>query len=342
MNDNLSWYERVKPESPISIVSVPFELGSDVRGHAATPKYLADQGLLKMLNSIGAEISQQSGVSCPKLALEPAAGAMKNVQEVVSVARRTASAVEKAARKGDIVLTLGGDHAVALGSLSGALAAHRSLGVIYIDAHPDCNTHETTISGNIHGMVTSAAMGDGHPLLTDLFTRSIEPENMLFIGLKDFDQKEIEYLKARPVKTFTMLDIASRGLSPAMLAIDALARRVDRVWVSMDMDSIDAADAPGTGLPVPGGLTRREVLALAHRIGKRCRLAGIDLVEVVAAKDTDAKTAQLALEIIARFLGNEYSWYQQHYMDVYKETNVVPQDERAFIRATRREQEREA
>ena len=275
-----------------------------------------------MLSSIGREVSQKVSISCPKPRLVASAGTMKNAVEIASVARRAAAATEKAARRGDTVIAIGGDHSISIGTLAGAAAAHESLGVIYIDAHPDCNTHETTLSGNVHGFVAANAMGFGHPMFTRIAKRAIAPEHFLFIGLKDFDQAEIDFLRDNRVPSVTMLDIVKRGLSPAFAAIDALARTVDKVWISMDFDSIDETYAPGVAMTTPDGLTRREIMGLAHHIGLTCNVAGMDLVELVPGKDKEGKTAGLALEISARFLGREYSWYKS-YMDTYRETNIV-------------------
>ena len=157
---------------------------------------------------------------------------------------------------------------MAIGTLAGAAAAYPSLGVVYIDAHPDCNTDRTTISGNVHGMVTSALMGHGHQVLTKIPKRVIAPEHFLYVALKDFDAAEIEFLRSNALKCVTMHDIAQRGISVTLSAIDALARKTDAIWISMDMDSIDQAYAPGVGLPNENGLDRREILALARHIGK--------------------------------------------------------------------------
>jgi arginase len=335
MKDNLSFYESSKSAEPVSILSVPIELGSDERGLGAAPKYLFERGLEKMLSSIGREVTSSETVFCRKPPQVASAGTMKHVREIAAAAKRAAASVEKAARAGSAVVALGGDHSMGIGTLAGASAAYPSLGVIYIDAHPDCNTDETTITGNVHGMTATAVMGYGHQILTSIFKRHIAPENFLFIALKDFDQAEIDFLRAHKVSCFTILDIEKRGLSPVFSAIDALSRKVDATWVSMDMDSIDAAYAPGVGMPNQGGLSRREILALAHHIGKVARVVGLDLVEMVPAKDVEGKTAGLAIELVARFLGGEYSWYQQTYIDTYRETNVTSAEEVVAIKRER-------
>ncbi len=327
VRDNLSFYEHEPVERTISIVGVPSELGSDERGLANAPQYLLKSGLEKMLTSLGGDVVETTMIPCRKPLHVVSAGSAKYLDEVVAAARLSSAVVEKAVRRKDFVLTLGGDHSIALGTVAGAASVHRSMGVIWIDAHPDANTHETTLTGNIHGMPAASLMGFGHPLLTDIGRtgRKISPENFLYIGLKDIDKAEIEFLRREKVSTVTMLDIAERGLLPARLAIDALRRKVDTIWVSMDMDSIDEGYAPGVGMPNSGGLTKREILSLAQYIGKTCILTGLDVVEISPAKDKDAKTATLALELTARFLGAEYSWYE-NYINEYKSTNVTKEE----------------
>jgi arginase len=235
------------------------------------------------------------------------------------MAQNVAQAVKEAAMH-SVVINLGGDHSASVGTLRGALAAHDSLGVIWIDAHPDVHTHETTKTGNIHGMPAALAMGFGHPSLAS--DKAISPENFLFAGVQDFDQAEIDFLRAHRTPVYTMLDIASKGLFPLLQAIDALAKRVDHVWISMDMDSIHYREAPGVAMPNTNGLTRREVLSLARYIGKTCPVAGIDIVEILPLNDHGGKTAMLALELIANFLGSEHSWYQE-YMARYEDARSV-------------------
>ena len=178
-------------------------------------------------------------------------------------------------------------------------------------------------------MVVSAAMGRGNQALTDIMTRPLPPENILHIGLKDFDQAEIVFLREHGMKCFTMLDL-TRGLSPAFAAIASLSRRVDKIWVSMDLDSIDEAYAPGVAMSTSGGLTKREALSLAHFIGMSGKVAGMDIVEILPAKDIEGKTAGLALELIARFLGQEYSWYKE-YMQQYRDINVTSEPDKVRI-----------
>jgi arginase len=328
--DRLSFYESKPAGETVTIVSVPLELGSDERGLAEAPQYLKKNGLEQMFASIGCEVLERVNITCPKPPVA-SAGTMKHVREIASVGKRTRAAVERAGKRGDTTLVIGGDHSVAFGTVAGALGAHQSLGVIYIDAHPDANTHETTISGNVHGMVASAMLGHGHSLLTEIASRAISPEHFLFVGLKDFDQAEIAYIREHNIPAFTALDVATHGLAPALAAVETLARKVDAVWISMDMDAIDEQYAPGVAMSTADGLTRREILALAQHVGQRCPVVGMDISEMVPAKDKEGKTAGLALELIARFFGYEYNWYRA-YMSTYRDTNIANEQQEVAVR----------
>jgi len=314
----------------VTVVSVPLELGSDERGLAAAPAYLKQHGLGEMLLSLGRDVEQVE-IACPASQRVASAGNMKHAEAIVAVAQDTRTQVEKAVRRGDTVIALGGDHSAALGSIAGAAAVYSSMGLIYIDAHPDCTTDTTTISGNVHGMIVSSALGQGNNVLTDLFTHPIRPENVLYIAIKDIDPPEIAFIRDNEIKYFTMLDIARDGLAPVAAAIERLSRSVNKVWVSLDLDSIDERFAPGVAMTTPDGLTRREIVSLAQHIGKACDIAGVDIVEILPAKDRGGVTAKLVLELIARLMGQEYSWYKE-YMRHYSEINVANEREVALVR----------
>jgi arginase len=327
--DNLSFYERENRHRAVTIVGVPVELGSDERGLADAPRCMLEGGLEKIIAGLGAEVSGVKMIPCPKPA-GVAVGSAKYLDEIAAISNASALVVAEAVKRAQMIVALGGDHSMAIGTIAGAAQAVPRLGVIWIDAHPDINTHETTETGNIHGMAAAAAMGFGHPQLVNAGRagQKISPPDFLYIGLKDIDAAEIEMLRRHSIKTITMLDIAERGLSHAMLAIESLRRNVDAIWVSMDLDSVDEEYAPGVGLATSGGLTRREAAVLAQYIGKRCDLVGMDIVEMSPHKDVERKTLHLAYELIARLLGSEYSWYRD-YMDAYRAGSMAaerPQD----------------
>ena len=321
MQDSLSFYEKSPNLSTVSIISVPTELGSDARGLSQAPNYLRLHGLVDMLASLGVDVSEETTIPCetPKHGTE----VLKNLTAAADVANKTAHAVEVAVKQGEVALVLGGDHSVAIGSIRGASAIHGTLGVIWIDAHPDAHTHETTLTRNIHGMPAALAMGFGHDKLLGHDRQDVAPNHFVYVGLKDFDEAELQFLRRESPQLFTLLDIARRGLSPVFNAIEELSRKVDRVWVSMDMDAIDAQFAPGVAMQNSGGLTAREILSIAHFIGKTCNVAGLDMVEVLPSNDHGGKTAKLAVELVARFLGQEYGGYNDYIANYTTKQKVV-------------------
>lgn len=322
MKDNLSFYESEKNALPVSIVSIPFEYGSDARGLADAPRYLYESGLERMLATTGLKIAQQEIIDCPQ-GLAPTLQFPKYLNETAAVARAACESVRSMRIRKERVIALCGDHASAIGSIAGAATAGERIGVIYIDAHPDIHTDKTTVSGNSHAMVVSSAIGLGHPLLCEVGGKreKVAPADVLYLGIKDFDEVEPALVRESGAQVFTMLDVTLRGLAPVTEAIDALSQRVDAIWISMDMDSIDKAYAPGVAMPCTDGFTRREILSLAHYIGSTCAVAGMDIVEILPSNDVDTKTAALALELTARFLGVEHTWYRE-YMTPYESKRV--------------------
>jgi arginase len=240
---------------------------------------------------------------------------MKYAEAIVEAAEESAARVATAVKQGRAVIALGGDHSLSLGTISGAsVALGGDLGVIWIDAHGDINTDATTVSGNIHGMPLAGVLGMGHKSLTSILEpgQKVQPKNVVYAGLKDLDQAEIDTIRAHKIPTTTAMDIARHGLEPLFKNIVALQKRVKRIWVSLDVDSIDAEYAPGTPMVNRGGLTYREIAAITSFIGKTCRLAGFDIVELAPRHDKAGKTAKLAVELSARLLGGDYSWYTEY------------------------------
>jgi arginase len=310
MKETLKLYEKNLVTKEVSLISFPTELGSDARGLKEAPRFLYEHGLLEMLRAIGAEVAEEITIPCETP--DPFATApLKNLPQAALASSIAAQTVAHACKRDHLPIVLGGDHSISIGTIRGASTAYPSLGLLWIDAHPDVHTHESTLSGNLHGMGAALAMGFGSELLVAK-RRAIKPEHVLFLGVKDFDPAELEFLREQPVNVLTMMDFIGRGLSPAFTAIDALRRKVGRIWVSMDIDSIDRTVAPGVAMPNTGGFTYREITSLAHYIGKTCEVAGLDIVELLPKNDKNGQTAALTLELIAKFLGGEYGSYQKY------------------------------
>ena len=217
-------------------------------------------------------------------------------------------AVATSIQGGRFPLVLGGDHSLSAGSIRGA-AKHKKLGVIWVDAHADFNTAETTPSGNIHGMPLAALCGLGDPRLVCLWedetAPALDPRRVAVIGARDLDPGEKRNLREADVMVQSMEQIDRIGMVAALeKAIDRVSRDVDGIYLSLDMDALDPRHAPGVGTPVPGGLTYREAHLACEVVAETGRLIGMDLVEVNPILDVQNQTAILAVEFIRSALGS--------------------------------------
>jgi arginase len=231
---------------------------------------------------------------------------MKFVDCIIPMSRRIAGAVATSIQAKKFPLVLGGDHSLSIGSIRGA-ARNKKIGVIWIDAHPDFNTAETTPSGNIHGMSLALLAGMGDKRLVQLWDESIpviDPAKIAIIGARDVDNGEKENLQKAGALVMGMEQIDRYGMVLAIeKAIERVSRDVDGIYLSLDMDALDPQHAPGVGTPVPAGLTQRETHLACEMIAETNLLIGMDLVEVNPILDGQNKTAALAVEFALSALG---------------------------------------
>ena len=216
----------------------------------------------------------------------------------------------QALARGQVPLVLGGDHSVAVGTVGGVSQLFsrggRNVGMIWLDAHADMNTPESSPSGNVHGMPLACIVGLGPPELTDLFgyAPKVDPRNTVIVGLRDVDQMEKPHVRESGVRAFTMRDIDERGLRSVMeeairLACDGTAG----FHLSLDMDFVDPQDAPGVGTPVRGGVTYREAHLAMEMICDSGSMVSMEVVEVNPVIDEVNRTADLAVELVMSGLG---------------------------------------
>lgn len=308
----------------VSLLGIPIDLGAESLGVDMGPQALRYAGIAEKLEKAGLSITDLGNVTCKTREEVPVGNPrMKYVDEIVRICTETAKKVDSVMQKGERVLALGGDHSLCLGTVSGASKALKgNLGLIYLDAHGDFNTEETTISCNVHGMSLSGVVGYGSPQLVDLYSKGtkVKKENMLLIGVTDLDKPEEDLIKREKINMHDMSDILAKGLGSVFGEILALSKRVDNIWVSLDLDVIDYLIAPGVGIPSKGGLTYREIVALTKYIGKKCHVVGVELVEYNPTRDRDHITADLAIELAANLLGATYNWYTE-YMNEQKGTS---------------------
>lgn len=306
----------------ITLIGVPLDLGAENLGVDIGPQAFRYQDITGKLERVGFDI-QDAGDVQPQArdTLKPGNPRMHYVEEIVRVNNEAAKLTETAIKQGRKAVAVGGDHSINLGVVSGASAAlDGNIGLIYLDAHGDMNTDETTLSGNVHGMHLASLLGFGADELKNVHTDKVKvpKENLLHIGGSDFDQGELDLIKNENLAAFTLFDLLTSSLAPLLKMIDDLAARVPNIWVSLDLDVIDQIYAPGAGMPNAKGLTYREIATITEYIGNKCNVIGVDVVEYNPLQDQDNKTAELGIELIAKLLGKNYSWYTN-----YMERNKV-------------------
>jgi len=292
----------------IDIIGVPIDLGADRRGVDMGPSAIRSARLRQQLETLGYNVQDMGNLNAPIAEIckldEPK---LKYIDCIVPMARRTAGAIATALQAGHFPLVLGGDHSVALGSIHGA-AKIKKMGVIWVDAHGDFNTPETTPSGNIHGMPLAALCGLGDPRLVRLWEQgtipAIDPRRVVIIGARDLDPGEKVNLREAGIMVMGMEQIDRIGMFEAMQkAIQRASQDTDGIYLSFDVDSLDPRHAPGVGTPVAGGLTYREALLACELLAETGKLIGLDMVEVNPILDTQNQTAELAVTLILSALG---------------------------------------
>lgn len=299
-----------------TIIGIPLDLGAENLGVDIGPNAIRYQNIKQKLENSGFRISDVGNISCTNRELLSVGNPqLKYLNEILRVSKSTAKIVYDLINKNEKVIALGGDHSICLGTISGAAAVIKNdLGLIYLDAHGDINTDRTSITGNIHGMHLASLMGFGDKRLVQVFNKSIKIKkaNLLHVGGYDLDSGEIELIEKEKLNTYKIIDILSNGLAPLFLKIDKLNSSVKNVWVSLDLDVIDSTYAPAAGMPNKAGLTYREITTICEYIGKNSRVIGVDVVEYNPLRDIEAKTAELAIELIAKLFGSNYSWYTNY------------------------------
>ncbi|KAJ7085670.1 hypothetical protein B0H15DRAFT_363235 [Mycena belliarum] len=268
-----------------AIVGCPFSGGQPRVGVDQGPIHLVQAGLVEQLTELGWTVKFDGHHQFEEVnvAVDPPIGKLKNPRLVSKVTEAVAKAVGEHAKKGELPVTLGGDHSLAMGTISGTLDAHPDACVIWIDAHADINTPESTDSGNIHGMPVSFLMGLGSPVPEFAWVKpALKPERIVYIGLRDIDAGEKRILKENKIKAFSMHEVDKYGIGKVMeMALDYVnPKRAFPIHLSFDVDALDPSVAPSTGTPVRGGLTFREGHYICEAIWETGLLVALDLMEV--------------------------------------------------------------
>jgi arginase len=291
---------------PVAVIGAPLDLGQDRRGVDMGPSAIRYAGLDGRLADLGRPVTDWGNVeSAVAEAAEQGEANARFLMPVMRTCERIAALVRRAAESGEVPVVLGGDHSVALGSIGGLASLYGPGGVIWIDAHGDLNTPETTPSGNVHGMVLAAVLGLGGPAFESSAwpLPAVEPQRVALVGVRSLDAGERERVKELGVKVFTMSDVDRLGVERAIRESLTHIAGPGFVHVSLDMDAVDPEVAPGVGTPVRGGLNYREAHLALELVAESGLLTSLDVVEVNPVFDRQNETAQLAVELVASALG---------------------------------------
>jgi arginase len=296
----------------VRMIGVPMDLGAGRRGVDMGPSAVRYAGLGQLVQGLGFSYSDGGDISVPlPEARAPGKGA-RYLKEIHRACERLAQRVEKLMDEGVMPLVVGGDHSMAIGTITGVSSSFRKrgekLGLIWVDAHADMNTPETSPSGNIHGMPLGSVMGYGAPELVNLggFSPKIDPDNVALIGIREVDPGEREIVLRSGIHYYEMMKVDARGMGAVIEEAMAHAMRgTAGVHLSFDMDAVDPDYAPGVGTPVRGGLSLRESHLIMEVVSDSARLVSMEFAELNPIHDVANQTGQLLCELVGSALGKK-------------------------------------
>jgi arginase len=281
------------------------DLGQKRRGVDMGPSAIRYAGLQQHLEQLGLQVFDSGNLHVPGIEEVQDTAEEERAHHAVAIAevcQEVYKAMLAAVNADESILFLGGDHSIALGTVSAALYRAEQVGVIWVDAHGDFNTPRTTPSGNVHGMVVSSLMGLGPGILA-IGERRLRPEQIVMLGTRDLDADERVVLRDSGIKVMTMRAIDENGMADVVRATLRALGNVGAIHVSFDMDSLDPSLGPGVGTPVPGGLSYREAHLLLEMLADDGRVRSMDIVEVNPILDVSNRTAQVAVGLAASLFG---------------------------------------
>jgi arginase len=284
---------------PVSLIGAPTDIGAGHRGASMGPEALRIAGIAAALSARGVDVTDRGDIAGPRNPWLPPVAWNRAVMDALSA--------EFAA--GRLPILLGGDHCLAIGSLS-AVARHcretgKKLRVLWLDAHSDFNTHEVTPSGNIHGMPVACACGLGPDALTGLggHVPAMRPDQIRQIGIRSVDPPEKRLIKQYGLDVYDMRYIDEVGMKRTMeAALDGVDANT-HLHVSFDVDFLDPSIAPGVGTTVPGGPNYREAQLVMEMIADSGRMGSLDIMELNPALDSHNRTAELAVDLVESLFG---------------------------------------
>jgi arginase len=300
----------------LCILGVPMDYGASRRGVDMGPSAIRITRIGERLEQLGFQVRDRGNVEVGVRESLHAPGTQLSkarfAEEIAKVLKRLSAEVQTALKADERPIVFGGDHSIAMGTVAG-VAEHyheqgKKIGIVWIDAHADINTPETTVSGNVHGMPVAHIMGFGSEVLLQIskLRPMVDLKNIALVGLRDLDPGEQETIRSKGVHAFTMRDIDELGMKEVMRrALEIATNGTHGFHVSFDMDGVDPVDAPGVGTPVPGGISYREAhlsMEMAFDTGK---ILSMEITEVNPILDHANQTAELAAEVLLSAFGKK-------------------------------------
>jgi arginase len=298
----------------VAVIGAPLDLGAGRRGVDMGPSAVRVAGLGKRLSALGYDVADLGNVPVAQAESvdDTGPGDAKYLHQIAATCERLGELVASGLAEGKMPLVLGGDHSIAVGTVAGVSRffreSNRKIGLLWIDAHADMNTPQSSPSGNVHGMPLACCAGVGPEELVRMFGFSpkVEPANIALLGVRDVDPLEAETVRNAGVRAFTMREIDERGMRAAIGEAIAIATRGTAGFhLSLDMDFVDPQYAPGVGTPVRGGATYREAHLAMEVICDSGKMISMEVVEVNPVIDEVNRTADLAVELILSAMGKK-------------------------------------
>lgn len=295
----------------IHVLGVPMDLGSGRRGVDMGPSAIRIAGISERLKELGNKIIDDGDIAIKNMEeLRVGDTRARYLKEIARASKILAAKTEKIMGHGHFPLILGGDHSIAVGSVSGVAAFARKkrkkVGVLWVDAHGDMNTPSTSPSGNVHGMPLASLLGYGPGDLKKVSGNfeKVDPENVALVGVRSLDDGEREFIKQTGVHVYTMPDIDRQGIHRVMKrAISKITNGTDYVHVSFDLDAVDPTISPGVGTPVKGGLDYREAHLIMELMCESKIMTSLEIVEVNPILDEHNRSAEFAVELVQSAFG---------------------------------------
>lgn len=286
----------------IAIIGVPTDFGQNKRGVDMGPSAIRYASLVDVLQELDYRVMDKGNIPIPMQSTHPQNYQLKNVNEIIEVCQELTENVSEMLENGQFPIVLGGDHSIAIGTVSGVARHYDNLGVIWFDAHGDSNTPDTTPSGNIHGMSLAVLLGYGDERLTRISAK-VNLENVVIIGARSLDTGEQQFIKEKGIKVYTMHEIDRLGMCRVIEESLQYLSHCDGIHLSLDLDGLDPSDAPGVGTQVEGGITYREGHLAMEMLAESKKIVSLEIVEVNPILDVYNKTAIAAVKLTTSLLG---------------------------------------